>query len=79
MKKKLVLLYNFGSYFFPFSEVNGSFSNLLTTANNYRKFLCDFFLAKKSLGIVHKHAEMCQKLLILCSESSKKFAQNCHF
>ena len=44
MKKKLVLLYNFGSYFFPFNEVNGSFSNLLTTANNnFIKPKVDFF------------------------------------
>ena len=43
MKKKLVSLYNFRSYFFPLGEVNGSFSNLLTRANNYRKTLSDFF------------------------------------
>ena len=30
-------------YFFPLGEVNTSFSNLLTRANNYRKFLCDLF------------------------------------
>jgi len=43
-KKNLVLLYNFGSYFFPFSKVNGSFSNLLTTANNnFIKPKVDFF------------------------------------
>ena len=47
MKKKFVSLYNFRSYFSPFSEVNGSFSKLLTRANNYRKILSDF-LAKKS-------------------------------
>ena len=43
MKKKLVSLHNFRSYFFPLGEVNGSFSKLLTRANNYRKILCDFF------------------------------------
>ena len=42
-KKSAMSLYDFWSYFFPFGEVNGSFSNLLTTANNYRIILCDFF------------------------------------
>ena len=42
-KKNLASLYNFRSYFFPLGEINGSFSNLLTRANNYRKILCDFF------------------------------------
>ena len=32
--------------FFPLVDVNASFLNLLTRANNYRKFLCHF-LAKK--------------------------------
>ena len=39
----LVLLYNFRTYFFPLGNFNASISNLLTTANNYRKFLSDFF------------------------------------
>ena len=43
MKKNLVSLHNFRSYFFPLGEVNASFLNLLTRANNYRKFLCDLF------------------------------------
>ena len=43
MKKNLVSLHNFRTYFFPLGEVNASFLNLLTTANNYRKFLGDFF------------------------------------
>ena len=43
MKKELVSLHNFGTYFFPLGKVNGSFSKLLTRANNYRKILCDFF------------------------------------
>ena len=43
MKKKLASLYNFRSYFLPLGEINGSFSNLLTRANNYRKILGDFF------------------------------------
>ena len=43
MKKNLASLYNFRSYFFPLGEINGSFSNLLTRANNYRKILGDFF------------------------------------
>ena len=33
MKKKLVSVYNFRTYFFPFTEVEASFSNLLTRAN----------------------------------------------
>ena len=36
-------LYIFRTYFFTQGEVQAPFSNLLTTANNYRKFLCDFF------------------------------------
>ena len=36
-------LYNFRTYFFPLGEVEVSFSNLLTTANNYTKILSDFF------------------------------------
>ena len=51
-KKSVMSLYCFRTYFFTLGEVQASFSNLLTTANNYRKILCDFFLAKKSLGIV---------------------------
>ena len=39
----MVSLYNFRTYFFPLGEVNASFSNLLTRANNYRNFLSDFF------------------------------------
>ena len=54
--------------FFPLGEVDGSFSKLLTRANNYRKILSDFFLANKPLGIVHWHPEMSQKLVILCSK-----------
>ena len=34
MKKKLVSVYNFGTYFFPFTKVEASFSNLLTRANH---------------------------------------------
>ena len=75
MKKKLVSYYDFRHYFFPLGEFDGSFSKSLTRANNYRNFLCDFFLAKKSLCIVHWHAEIRRKLLILCSESSKKLSQ----
>jgi len=74
MKKNLVSLYNFRSYFFPPGEVDGSFSNLLTRANNYRKILSDFFLANKPLGIVHWHAEIRRKLLILCTERSKNLS-----
>ena len=43
----------------------------MARANNYRKMLCDFFWANKSLGIFHWHAEIRRKLLILCTESSK--------
>ena len=42
-KKSVMSLYSFKTYFFTLGEVQTSFSNLLTTANNYRKFLCDFF------------------------------------
>ena len=70
MNKNLVSLHNFRTYFFPLSEVNASFLNLLTTANNYRKFLGVFF-TKKSFGIVHSHAEIRRKLLIICTESFK--------
>ena len=42
-KQILVSLHNFRTYFFPLGEVNASFLNLLTTANNYRKFFGDFF------------------------------------
>ena len=37
-----------------------------------------FFLANKPLGIVHFHAEIRRKLLILCTESSKKLTQIGH-
>ena len=33
-----VTLYNFWTYFFTLGEVNGSFSDILTRANNYRIF-----------------------------------------
>ena len=46
MKKNLESLHNFRSYFFPLGEVYGSFSKLLTRANNYRKILGDFFFSK---------------------------------
>jgi hypothetical protein len=42
-EKSVMSLYSFRTYFFTLGEVQASFSNLLTTANNYRKFLCDFF------------------------------------
>ena len=67
------------SYFFPFGEIKGSFSNLLTTANNYRKILCDFFLANKPPGIVHWHPEIPRKLVIICSKNSKFWTQYGHF
>ena len=69
MKKNLVSLYNFRSYFFQPGEIDGSFSNLLTRANNYRKILSDFFLANNALGIVHWHADIRRKVLILRTES----------
>ena len=33
-KKSGMLLYSFGTYFFTLGELQASFSNLLTTANN---------------------------------------------
>ena len=42
-KKSVMSLYSFRTYFFTQCELQAPFSNLLTTANNYRKFLCDFF------------------------------------
>ena len=35
--------YDIRHYFFPLGEVDRSFSKLLTSANNYRKILSDFF------------------------------------
>ena len=78
-EKSVMSLYSFRTYFFTFGEVQPSFSNLLTTANNYRKILCDFFWANKPLGIVHWLPEMSQKLVILCSETSKFWTKNGHF
>ena len=43
MKKKMVSVYNFRTYFFPLCEVQNSFWNLLTTAIKYRIFFCDLF------------------------------------
>ena len=42
-KKSVMSLYSFRTYFFTHGELQAPFWNLLTTANNYRKFLCDFF------------------------------------
>ena len=42
-KKSGWSLYDFRTYFFTFWKVQAPFSNLLTTANNYRNFLYDFF------------------------------------
>ena len=42
-------IYDFRSYFFPLGEVEVSFSNLLTTANNYTTILSDFFYQKSHL------------------------------
>ena len=75
VKKNLMSYYDFRRYFFSFGDVDGSFSKLLTRSNNYRKILCDFFFANKPLGIVNWHAELRRKLLILCTESSKKWTQ----
>jgi hypothetical protein len=36
-------LYSFRTYFFTLVEVQASFLNLLTTANNYRIILGEFF------------------------------------
>ena len=46
-KKSTTSLYDFRNYIFPLGEVEVSFSNLLTTANNYRKILSDFFYQRK--------------------------------
>ena len=45
MRKKCVMsLYKFWTYFFPFTEVEASFSNLFSTAiNNFIKPKVDFF------------------------------------
>ena len=44
MKKKLVSVYNFKTYFFRLVKVDISFSNLLSTAiNNFIKTKVDFF------------------------------------
>ena len=44
MKKKLVSVYNFRTYFFPPGEVDISFLNLLSTAiNTFIKPKVDFF------------------------------------
>ena len=62
MKKNLVSYYDFRRYFFPLGEVDGSFSKLLTRANNYRKFLSDFFqqINHWALSIgMQKYAENC--------------------
>ena len=37
------------------------------------------FLANKSMGIIHWHPEISQKVVILCSETSKCWSQNGHF
>ena len=42
-KKSVMSLYSFRTYFFTQCELQAPFSNLLKTANNYRKFFCDFF------------------------------------
>ena len=43
-KKNVMSLYKFRSYFFTLGEVQASFSNLLTTANNnFIKWKVDFF------------------------------------
>ena len=42
-KKSVMSLYSFRTYFFTHGELQAPFWNLLTTANNCRKFLCDFF------------------------------------
>ncbi len=60
MKKNLVSIYNFMSYFFPFGDIKGSFLNLLTTANNYRNILCDKQINHWALSIgMQKYAENC--------------------
>ena len=56
-KKSVMSLYSFRTYFFTQCELQAPFSNLLTTANNYKKILCGF-LANKPLGIVHCHPEI---------------------
>ena len=50
-KKNVISLYKFRSYFFTLGEVQASFSNLLTTANNYRNFLSDFFYQINHLAL----------------------------
>ena len=52
------------SYFFPPGEVNRSFSNLLTRANNYRIILSDIFKQ-----INHWELSICMQ----------KYAENCSF
>ena len=42
-------LYDFRSYFFPLGEVEVSFWNLLTTANNYTTILSDCLYQKSHL------------------------------
>ena len=50
-------LYNFRTYFFPLGEVQASFSNLLTRANNMRP--CFFWLTFIKVDSVHYVADGC--------------------
>ena len=50
-EKSVMSLYDFRTYFFSLGEVEVSFSNLLTTANNYTKILSDFFYQKSHLAL----------------------------
>ena len=49
-KKSVMSLYKFRTYFFPLGEVEASFSNLLTRANNMRP--CFFWLTFIKVNLV---------------------------
>ena len=60
----MVSLHKFRTYFFHLDVVNASYSNILTRANNYRKFFRFFFYQKSHLAL---------------SFGMQKYAANCSF
>ena len=79
LEKKFMLLHNFRTYFLPPTQLQPSFSNLLTRANNQGPHFISsiFYEVFGGTGLIHP--EMSRKLAIFVIKKSKNFLKTSFF
>ena len=78
-EKNSMILHNFRTYFLSQRQLQASFSNLLTRANNWRPYFFSSVFYEILDGICLIHPEMSQNLAILTNKNVKKLVKNCRF